>query len=199
MSFDSGNIREQVHHLDSEVEVDDFILEILEYTESAEMQRAIPAEIFTARMLRVFEGIDQNKKWIVIAEVNMYMNIADNELALSKLRFFSRILNGAVLLDEVAITTPEERISPTVSEVGRLSDLPISLAVSRQESRGYFYFLPRKSNCDDVFRKNNLGAYVDRSGNYWIWDRLHRDHWDVFHPRNPITTHLNITKDGRIL
>lgn len=38
-------------------------------------------------------------------------------------------------------------------------------------------------------------GYIDIRGNEWVWDTLHKDHWDV-QMRN---TYENVTPDGRIL
>lgn len=62
---------------------------------------------------------------------------------------------------------------------------------------GDFPFVPPENwmVCGKAAKGENFG-YIDREGNEWMWDKMHKDHWDVQFPSGG---YIRITNDGRRL
>lgn len=61
---------------------------------------------------------------------------------------------------------------------------------------GEYFFVPpldwRSSSCQ---RKGTAYGYLDSRGVEWVWDKLHKDHWDV----QDGSPYKNVSPDGSIL
>lgn len=76
----------------------------------------------------------------------------------------------------------------------------LSNSDSRLPTSGEYQYIPP----DDWFSRSSLSVhygdkygYIDANGDIWIWDKTHKDHWDV---TDPITNNYKkITPEGKIL
>jgi RHS repeat-associated protein len=81
---------------------------------------------------------------------------------------------------------------PTIAQArSHQNDLPMA-----GKATGPYIYIPPKSargNPANAWDKVKNG-FRDASGNIWVWDRLHKDHWDVQHPDG---SYDNVWPDGR--
>ena len=84
---------------------------------------------------------------------------------------------------------------PNISQArSHQNDLPIA-----GKAPGPYVYIPRRvkgGSGQPVWGKNRFGTegWIDAQGNVWVWDTLHKDHWDVEHPDR---SHTNVWPDGR--
>ena len=106
------------------------------------------------------------------------------------------ILIGAFLLISALRHPTPPTWGPNIAQARgqHQSDLPIP-----GKATGPNVYIPatRKGGSGQpVWGKNRFGTegWIDAKGNVWVWDTLHKDHWDVEHPDR---SHTNVWPDGR--
>jgi len=106
------------------------------------------------------------------------------------------ILIGAFLLISALRHPTPPTGGPNIAQARgqHQSDLPIP-----GKATGPYVYIPRKvkgGSGQPVWGKNRFGTegWIDAKGNVWVWDTLHKDHWDVEHPDR---SHTNVWPDGR--
>lgn len=109
-------------------------------------------------------------------------------------------LFGNLVLHPPAITLPHiyTNVPPgkgpqiTINEAhSHQGDLPIP----GKSTGPYVYNPPKGAHGQPVWgtAKNGKQGFIDAAGNVWVWDMLHKDHWDVQHKDG---TYTNVKPDG---
>lgn len=64
---------------------------------------------------------------------------------------------------------------------------------------GEFSFIPPQGwENMSILPKGTQHGFIDKTGNEWVWDLLHKNHWDVQHP-SPRGSYTNICPEGKRL